>query len=97
MRRRCSRAWPDGKSSGLESSGCRCALVGVPRCGSVSARFARGDIQVSLNMLSKVLKMLSILRRHGTPMRPTFEAWKKKVASRAGEAIAGELLPRAPS
>ena len=49
------------------SGGCRCALVGVPWRWSVSARLAWGDL-VSLNMLSKVLKMLSILRRQGTPM-----------------------------
>ena len=50
------------------SGGWKCALVGVPWRGSVSARLAWGDI-VSFNMLSKVLKMLSILRRQGTPMR----------------------------
>ena len=50
------------------STGCRCALVGVLRPGSVSARLAWGDI-VSFNMLSRVLKMLSILRRQGKPMR----------------------------
>ena len=54
----------------IVSGGCRCALVGVPWRGSVSARLAWGDI-VSFNMLSghKVLKMLSILRQQGTPMR----------------------------
>ena len=56
------------KSARHVSGGCRCALVGVPWRGSVSARLAWGDI-VSFNMLSKVLKMLSILRRQGTPMR----------------------------
>ena len=50
------------------SGGCRCALVGVPWRGSVSACLAWGDI-VSFNMLSKVLKMLSTLRRQGTSMR----------------------------
>ena len=38
----------------------------MPRPGSVSARLAWGDV-VSFNMLSKVLKMLSILGRQGTP------------------------------
>ena len=47
------------------SGGFRCALVDVPWRGSVSARSAWGDI-VSFNMLSKVLEMLSILRRQGT-------------------------------
>ena len=54
--------------SSLHSGGCRCALVGVPWRGSVSARLAWGDV-VSFKMLSKVLEMLSILRRQGTPMR----------------------------
>ena len=51
----------------MATGGCRCALVGVPWRGSVSARLAWSDL-VSFNM-SKVLKMLSILRRQGTPMR----------------------------
>ena len=50
------------------SGGCMCALVGVPWRRSVSAHLAWDDI-VSFNMLSKVLKMLGILRRLGTPMR----------------------------
>ena len=50
------------------AGGWKCALVGVPWRGSVSARLAWGDI-VSFNMLSKVMKMLSILKRQGTPMR----------------------------
>ena len=49
------------------SGGLKCALAGVPWRGSVSARLAWGDL-VSFNMLSKVLKMLSIPRRQGTPM-----------------------------
>ena len=52
----------------LNSGGWKCALVGVPWQGSASARLAWVDI-VSFNMLSKVLNMLSILRRQGTPMR----------------------------
>ena len=50
------------------SGGWKCALVGVPWQGSVSARLAWGDV-VSFSMLSNVLKMLNILRRKGTPMR----------------------------
>ena len=48
--------------------GRKCAIVGVPWRGSVSACLAWGDM-VSFNMLSEVLKMLSILRRQGMPMR----------------------------
>ena len=67
-----------GPSRRLHLSG-GCALVGVPWRGSVSARLAWGDI-VSFKMLSNLLKMLSILRRQGTPMRahlqlPESEAW----------------------
>ena len=50
-----------------DSGGWKCALLGVPWRWSVSARWAWGDI-VSFNMLSKVLKILS-MRRQGTPMR----------------------------
>ena len=49
-------------------TGCICALAGVPWRGSVSARSAWGDL-VSFDMLSKVLNMLSILRRQGAPLR----------------------------
>ena len=51
------------------SGGRKCPLVGVPWRGSVSARLAWGDV-VSFKMLSKVLEMLSVLKRQqGTPMR----------------------------
>ena len=47
------------------SGGWKRTLVGVPWRGSVSARLAWGDV-VSFNTLSKVLKMLSMLRWQGT-------------------------------
>ena len=45
----------------------RCAIVGVPWRGSVSAGLAWGDLFVN-NMFKQVLKRLSLLRHHGTPM-----------------------------
>ena len=70
-----SPLWEDAWRS---SGGWKCALVGVPWRWSVLARLAWGDI-VSFNMLSKVLKKLSILRRQGTPIRahlkPPERAW----------------------
>ena len=48
--------------------GWKCAIVGVPWRGSVSACLAWGDM-VSFIMLSKAQNILSILRRQGTPMR----------------------------
>ena len=64
------------------SGGCRCALVGVPWRGSVSARLAWGGI-VSFNMLSKVQTILSILRLQGTPMRAHLQlpAYFARIAS----------------
>ena len=49
------------------SGGWKCALVGVPWQGSVSACLAWGDMSVK-NMCEQVLEMLSILRPDGTPM-----------------------------
>ena len=42
-------------------------MVGVPWQGSASACLAWGDLFVS-SMFKQVLKRLSSLRRHGTPM-----------------------------
>ena len=42
-------------------------------------RLAWGDV-VSFNMWSKVLKMLSLLRRHGTPMKGTPTTARRKPA-----------------
>ena len=44
----------DPKPLQLSPGGWKCALGGVPRRGSVSARLAWGDV-VSFNVLSKVL------------------------------------------
>ena len=44
-----------------------CALAGVPWRGSVSACLAWGDVFVE-NMFIQVMKRLSLLRHHGTPM-----------------------------
>ena len=49
------------------SGGWKCALVGVPWRGSVSACLAWGDLFVN-NVFMKVLKRLSLLRHHGAPM-----------------------------
>ena len=49
------------------SGGWKCAIVGVPWRGSVSACLAWGDLFVK-HMFEKVLKRLSLLRHHGTPM-----------------------------
>ena len=54
----------------------KCAFVGVPLRGLVSARLAWGDI-ISFNMLSKVLKRLGILRRQGAPMRADLQLPEK--------------------
>ena len=50
------------------SGGRSCTLAGAPWQGLFSARLVWGDI-VSFNMLSKVLKMPSLLGRQGIPMR----------------------------
>ena len=52
--------WPDA----IRQAVWKCAIVGVPWQGSVSAPSAWGDI-VSFNTLSKVLNMLRTLRRKG--------------------------------
>ena len=49
------------------SGGWWCAIVGVPWQGSVSACLAWGDLFLR-NMLNRVLKGLSLLRPHGTPI-----------------------------
>ena len=49
------------------SGGWECAIVGVPWRGSVSACLAWGDLFVK-HMFEQVLKRLSLLRHHGTPM-----------------------------
>ena len=65
-----------------------CAIVGVPRQGPVSAHLAWGDSFVK-NMLTKVLKRLSLLRHHGTPMMARLQLpespLQRRHASRAFE------------
>ena len=58
-----------GESVSYENSGgWKCAIVGMPCRGSVSACLvAWGDLLVG-NMLKQMLKRLSLLRHHGTPM-----------------------------
>ena len=51
----------------ITSSGWTCAIVGGPRPGSVAACLAWGDLFVS-KMFQQVLRRLSLLRHHGTPM-----------------------------
>ena len=48
------------------SGGWKCAIVGVPWWGSVSACLAWGDLFV--NIVYKSAERLSLLRHHGTPM-----------------------------
>ena len=50
-----------------ESRGRKCAIVGVPWWGSVSACLAWGDLLLN-DMFKRVLKRLSFLRHHCTPM-----------------------------
>ena len=89
----------NGRLANDSSGGWRRALVGVPWRGSVSARLAWDDI-VSFNMLSNVLKMLSILRRQGTPMRGTpTTAWIHQASEKSpdlGCKTAGSTLLRLP-
>ena len=64
----CFRRNTEDETTRGESGGWRCAFVGVPWRGSVSACLALGDT-VSFDMFPKVLKWLSTLRHPGTPMR----------------------------
>ena len=50
-----------------QSGGWKCAIVCVPWPGSVSACLAWGDVLVK-HMLKQLLKRLSLLRHHGTPL-----------------------------
>ena len=49
------------------SGGWKCAVVGVPWRGPVSACLALGDLLVN-DMFKPVLKRLSLMRHHDTPM-----------------------------
>ena len=87
-----------------ESGGWKCAIVGVPWRGSVSACLAWGDLLVN-NMCRKVLKRLSLLRHHGTPAmaRPQLPDQSSRPPRgsagprRAGPARIGPGPPRAVS
>ena len=61
-------AWNDKIGPRLYvSGGWKCAIVGVPWRGAISACWTWGDLFVN-NMFIKELKRLSLLRHHGTPI-----------------------------
>ena len=71
------------------SGGWKCAIVGVPWQGSASAYLA-WDVLFENNIIKQVLKRLSLLRHHGTPMMARLQLPETSPARRQVRAVRGD-------